>query len=104
MLVDGEPQVEELELAVVPVEHVATRRAVLAGAAHVLSQAVQGGALLGIALRIVSIGISDVFLEWRDPVDLVCALERHRDHGRLRHRGRRGWGKSRAARRAAAGA
>lgn len=86
LLVDGEAQVQELELAVVAVEHIAARGAALAGAAHVLPQAVESRTLLGVALGVIAIRVADVGLEGVDPVDFVGGLEWHRDHWRLRHR------------------
>lgn len=85
LLIDGEAQVEEFELAVVSVEHVTTSGAVLTGTSYVLSEAVENGAFLGIAFGVVSVGVSDVALQRRDPVDLVGGLKRHRDHRRLGH-------------------
>lgn len=83
LLINGEAQVEELKLAIVSVEHIPSRSTVLAGPPHVLPQAVERRTFLGITLRVVAIGIADVSLEWRDPVDLVGGLERHGDHGGL---------------------
>jgi hypothetical protein len=90
LLVNGEAQVQQLELAVVAVQQVPARGAVLSGAPHVLAQAVEGGALLGIALGVVAIGIPDVGLERCYPVYLVGGLERHREHRCLRHGGQAG--------------
>lgn len=92
LLIDGKAQVEELELAVVSVQQVPASGAVLAGAPHVLPEAVQSGALLCISLRVVAIRILYVVLQRMHPVDLVGGLKRHRYHGHLGHlwlRGRR---------------
>ena len=86
VLIDGKSQVQELQLAVVAVEQVSAGGAVLARAPHVLSQAVQGGALLGVALRVVAVRLSDVGLERLDPVDLVGLLQRTAYHGSLHRR------------------
>lgn len=85
VLVDGEPQVQQLQLPVVSIEEVAAGGAVLARAPHVLAQPIEGGTLLVEALRIVPVGIADVVLERADPVDLGGLLERARYHGRLHH-------------------
>lgn len=85
LLIDGEAQVKKLELTVVAVKHVPARGALLASAADILPHAVEGGALLGIALRVIAIAVADVGLEGADPVNLVGGLERHREHGRLGH-------------------
>lgn len=93
LLVNGKAQVEQLELAIVSVEEVPSSGAVLAGTSHVLPEAVQSGAFLGVSLRVVAICILYVVFEGMHPVDLVGGLERHRDHGHLGHvcglRGRR---------------
>jgi hypothetical protein len=81
VLVDGEAQVQQLQLAVVSVQQVSPRSAVLARAPHVLAQPVQRRALLGVALRVVAVRGADVALERLDPVDLVGLLQRHGDHG-----------------------
>lgn len=89
VLVDGEPEVEELQLAIVAIQQVPPRGAVLARAPHVLTQAVQGGTLVGVALRVVAVRLADVGLERLYPVDLVGLLQGHRDHG---YEGRHGGG------------
>jgi hypothetical protein len=88
VLVDGEAQVQQLELAVVSVQQITPRGAVLAGAPHVLPQPVQRRAFLRVALGVVAIGRADVALQRGDPVNLARLLHRHRDHGHLcRHAG-----------------
>ena len=87
LLVHGEPQVQQLQLAVVAVEEISAGGTVLARSPHVLPQTAEGCALLGISLRVVAVRVLDVVLERPDPVDLVGGLERHRDHGHLRHLG-----------------
>ena len=77
VLVDGEPEVQQLQLAVVAVQQVSAGGAVLASASHVLAQAVEGRALVGIALWIVAVRGSYVALERLHPVDLVGLLQRH---------------------------
>lgn len=85
LLIDGEAQVEQLELAIVSVEEVPASGAVLAGTPHVLPEAIQSGALLRISLRVVAICVLYVVFEGMYPVNLVGGLERHRDHGHLGH-------------------
>ncbi len=85
LLVDREPQVQQLELAIVPVQEISPCGAVLPSPPHVLPEAVEGGALFSIPLRVVAVRVLDVGLERGDPVNLVGGLERHREHGRLRH-------------------
>lgn len=75
VLVDGEPQIQQLQLSVVSIEQVAAGGAVLAGTSHVLAQAVEGGTLVMVSLRIVPVRVPDVVLERADPVDLVGLLE-----------------------------
>lgn len=89
LFVDGESQVEQLELSVVTIEEIPAGSAVLSGPAHVLAEAVEGRALFGISLWVVAISIADVGFEGGDPVNLVCGLERHRYHRCLRHGGGR---------------
>lgn len=88
LLVDGKAQVEQLQLAIIPVQQIPPGGAVFASAPHVLSQPIEGSAFFGIPFGIVSICVADISLERRDPVNLVCSLERHGQHGRLRHGGR----------------
>lgn len=85
LLIDGEPQVQQLQLAVVPVQHVPPRSAIPPSAPHVLAQAVEGGALLGVPLGVIAVRVLDVVLQRGDPVDLVRRLHRRGYHGRLRH-------------------
>lgn len=87
LLVDGEAQVEQLKLAVVSVEEIPSSSAVLSCASHVLAEAIQRGALLGISLRVVAVGVLYVVFQGVYPIDLVGSLERHRDHGDLGHDG-----------------
>lgn len=88
LFIDGEAQVEQLELAIISVEQVPPGGAVFAGASHILPEAVQGGAFLSISLGIVTIGVLYVVFQRVYPVDLVGGLERHRYHGDLGHVGR----------------
>lgn len=85
LLVDGEAKIQELELAIVSIQQVSASGALFPSTPHILAQAVECCAFFGIPLGIVSKGISDVSLQRGDPVDLVGGLQRHRDHGRLRH-------------------
>lgn len=85
LLVHREAQVEQLQLSIVSVEKVPPGGAVLARTSHVLPEAVEGGAFLGVPLWIVAIGVLDVVFEGMYPVDLVGGLERHGDHGNLGH-------------------
>lgn len=89
LLVNREPQVEQLQLAIVTIEHVPPCGTLLPSTTYILPQTVESNTLLGIALRIIAIGILNIALERRHPVNLVGGLERHRDHGRLRHLVRR---------------
>lgn len=85
LLIDGESQIQQLKLSVVSIEEVPSGSAVLACTSRVLPEAVQGGALLGIPLRIVAVGVLYVVLQRVYPVDLVGGLERHGYHGNLGH-------------------
>jgi hypothetical protein len=85
VLVHRESQIEQFELAIVSVQQVSARGAVLAGASHVLAQPVKHTTFFRVALRIVAICVAYVGLERRNPVDLVGLLERTRQHGRLSH-------------------
>lgn len=85
LLVDGEAQVEQLELTVVSIEEVPASSAVLACTPHILPEAVQGGTLLGVPLRVIAIGVLYVLFQRVYPVDFVGGLERHRNHGNLGH-------------------
>ena len=87
ILIDGKPQVQQLQLTVVSIQQIPAGGAVLAGTPHVLTESVQGGTFLGIPLRIVAVGLTDVGLEGMDPVDLVGLLQRAADHRRLHRRG-----------------
>lgn len=85
LLIDRKAQIEQLQLAIVSVKKVPSGCAVLACTSHVLPEAVQGGAFLCVSLWIIAIGIANVVFEGMYPVDLVGGLERHGDHGNLRH-------------------
>lgn len=85
VLIHGKPQVQKLQLAIIAIQQVAPRRAVLASPSHILSQSVEGGAFLVISLGILAIALFDVVLEGLDPVDFVCLLEGAGEHGRLNH-------------------
>ena len=87
LLVHGESQVQQLQLAVVPVEEIPAGGTVLARTSHVLAQSAEGRAFLGVPLRVIAVRVLDIVLEGPDPVDLVGGLERHRYHGHLRHVG-----------------
>lgn len=87
LLIDRKPEVEQFKLAIVAVQQVSAGGAVLSGAPHVLPEAVQGGALLGISLWVIAIGVLYIMLEGVYPVDLVGGLERHGYHWDLRHDG-----------------
>lgn len=95
LLVDRKAQVEQLQLAIVPVQQIPPGGAVFASAPHVLPQPIEGSAFLGVPFGIVSICVADIPLKRRDPVNLVCSLERHGQHGRLRHGGRADLGRPR---------
>jgi len=85
VLIDGEPEVQKLQLAVVPVQEIAAGCAVFSGTPHVLAQAIQHGALIGVALRIIAIAVADEVFERGDPVNLVGLLERAGQHRGLSH-------------------
>lgn len=87
LLVDGEAQVEQLQLAIVSVQQVPSGGAVPACTPHVLPEAVQGGALLGIPLRIIAVTALYVVFQRVYPVNLVGGLDRHGYHGNLGHGG-----------------
>lgn len=91
LLIDGEPEVEQFELSIVPIEEVSARGAVLSRTSHVLPEAVQGGAFLGIPFGVIAISVLYIMFEGVYPVDLVGGLERRRYHGDLRHDGRACW-------------
>lgn len=88
LLVNGEAQVEQLELTIVSVEKVPSGRTVLACTSHILAEAVEGGAFFGVPLRVVAVGVLDVVFQGMYPVNLVGGLEWHGDHGNLGHDGR----------------
>ena len=85
LLINGKAQIQQLELAIIPIKDISSGGAVLAGAPHILSQAVQSSAFFSITFGVVSISVPDVSLERSDPVDLVGGLERHGGHRGLRH-------------------
>lgn len=85
LLVNREAQIQQLKLSIVPIQKVSPGGAVFPCAPHVLPEAVQRSALLGISLWIVAICVLDVVLERMYPVNLVGGLERHGDHGHLGH-------------------
>lgn len=87
LLIDGKPEVEQFKLSIVSVKEISASGAVLSCTSHVLPEAIQGGAFLGIPFGVIAIGVLDVMLEWMYPVDLVGGLEWHRYHGDLRHDG-----------------
>ena len=84
VLVDGEAQVQQFQLAIVSIQQISPRSTVLASASHVLPQPIQRGTLLSISFRVIAIGSAYVALERIDPIDLVGLLQRDRDHGHER--------------------
>ncbi len=97
LLVDGKAQVQQFKLPIVAIEKISAGRAVLASTPHVLAQAVERGTLLGVPLGVIAVCVLDVVLQRRDPVDLVCGLQRHRQHRHLRHLARVAEPRSRGA-------
>jgi hypothetical protein len=85
ILIDGESEIQELQLAVVPVQQIPARRAIFSRAPHVLAQAIQHGAFIGIAFGVIAVAVADVVLERGYPVNLVCLLEGAGQHGSLSH-------------------
>lgn len=77
LFINGEAQIQKLKLAIVSVEHIPSRNTVIASSPGVLPQAVESSALLCVAFGVIAVGIADVGLERRNPVDLVGGLERH---------------------------
>ena len=84
-LVDGKAQIQQLQLTVITIEQISSSSAVLAGSSHVLAQAVEGGAFVGISLGLVAVRGADVLLERCYPINLVGRLERTRQHRCLHH-------------------
>lgn len=80
VLIHREPQIQQLQLAIVTVQQIATGSAVLASSSHILAEAVEGRTFLTVSLGVFPIGLSDVILEGLDPIDLVGLLERAREH------------------------
>lgn len=74
VLIDGESEVKELQLAVVSIQQVATGSTVLPCTSHVLAQPVESDAFLVVSFGIFTIGLPDVILKGLDPVDLVGLL------------------------------
>jgi hypothetical protein len=86
VLVHRKPEVQQLQLSVVPVEQISSGRAVLARTPHVLPQPVQRRTLLRVPFGIIAVGLADMRLERSDPIDLVGLLQRAGDHRReLQH-------------------
>lgn len=80
ILINWEPEIQQLQLAIVAVQQIATGSAILTGASHVLPEAVEGGTFLTVILRVLAIGLPDVILEGLDPIDFVGLLQRAREH------------------------
>jgi len=80
ILIDREPQIQQLQLAIVAVKQIATGGAILTGASHVLPEAVEGSTFLAVGLRVLAIGLPDVILEGLDPIDLIGLLQWAREH------------------------
>ena len=85
VFVNREPQIQQLELTIVPIEKVSSRCAVLPSPPHILPQSVERIALLGIPLGIIAVCLSDVPFQRRDPVYLGGLLQGTRYHGLLQH-------------------
>lgn len=80
ILINREPEIQQLQLAIVAIQQIATGSAILTGASHVLPEAVEGGTFLAVILRVLAIGLPDVILEGLDPIDFVGLLQRAREH------------------------
>lgn len=80
ILIDRESQIQQLQLAIIPIQQVAPGSTILPSTSHILSQAVESRTFLAVALRVLAISLADVILEGLDPVDLVGLLQRTREH------------------------
>ncbi len=85
ILVNGEPQIQQLKLAIISIQQVSSGGAVGACSSHVLAQAVEGCAFLMVFVWVVAICHADVAFERSYPVDLTRLLEGTRQHGSLHH-------------------
>lgn len=83
ILVHGKAQVEELELAVISIQQIPSRRAVLSGPSHVLPKSVERGTFFRVPLGVITIAGANVRLQRSDPIDFTRLLQRRRDHGGL---------------------
>lgn len=81
VLIDGEAEVQQLQLAVVTIEQVTSSSTILASASHILSKPVECCTFLAITLGVLAISLPDVILEGLDPIDLVGLLQRAGKHG-----------------------
>lgn len=76
VLIDGEPEVQKLQLAIVSVQQIAPGGTILPCTSHVLAKPVESRAFLAVPFGILAIGLSDVILEGLDPIDFVGLLQR----------------------------
>ena len=76
VLIDGESQIQQFELAIISVQQIAACSAIFARTSHVLPQAVEGGTFLSISFGVFAIGLPNVILEGLDPIDFVGLLQR----------------------------
>lgn len=85
VVIDGEPEVQQLQLTVVSIQQITTDSAVFAYAPHVLAKPVESRAFLTVLFGVLTMALSNVILEGLDPINLVGLLQRTREHRRLSH-------------------
>lgn len=76
VLINGKPEIQQFQLAIISIQQVASSSAILACASHILAQPVEGCALFAISLGIITVDRPDVVLERANPIDLVRLLQR----------------------------
>lgn len=80
VLINREPQVQQLQLAVIAIKQIATGSAILSGTSHILPKAVEGGTFLTVGFRVLAVSLPNVILEGLNPINLVGLLQRTRQH------------------------
>lgn len=85
VVVDREPEVQQLQLTVVSIQQITTDSAVFPYTPHILTKPVESRAFLTVLFGVFAMTLSNVILERLDPINLVGLLQRTREHRRLSH-------------------
>ena len=80
ILIHGKPQIQQLQLTIVSIQQISSGRAIFPCTSHILPYPVECITLFRVLFWIIAVSLSDVGLQWLDPVDVLCLLQRTGDH------------------------